>query len=66
MNPLKKIKGEFSELISNEAGIPSNAPSSAEVRKALRVWKKEAKRPRVDLNNREASYWEKMSACANL
>lgn len=66
MNPLKKINGNFSELISNEAGIPRQDASAKKVQTAHRIWKKKAKIKKVEYQDRTARYWEKMSACPNL
>jgi len=65
MKDLKKINGEFSELIPNKAGILSKTEDAKEVRDAHQLWKQESKKTKAK-KTVQASYWQNASACSAL
>ena len=65
MKNSKKINGEFSEIILNQAGIPSKTEDAKKVREAHQMWKQESKKTRAK-KTIQANYWQNASACAAL
>jgi hypothetical protein len=59
------LQDGFSEIITNEAGLPCEEAQSEKVRKAHRKWKNEVDARRSTRGAR-VSYWRRKSSTASL